>query len=240
MRPAHVMALGAAGLSGLASAVESVLFAEHGISNPTLYARDVRGSFNGQDVNSPGGFRTGVNFPLRSEGICKFAVDVMKDQRIFPMLGPAIICPAGGEPMLNNMRRHEVALLAARLAVEYDLNCKLTEDTSHYVAHDPSVNLKVFDRNHQPEVRHERIGNQTEIFYLDCGAVFLNRPFWGPSGSGQYPQVRMVRDSRGYMPLMAPYMPNHVFKNFPNAEYGADSQPPWLAEVIQEIDRDGY
>ncbi len=174
-----------------------------------------------------------TNIPRRSEGLCKFAMDVIDTPGT---AGTAIMCPGGGEAMMKGLTRATAALFAARLAADYDSSCALTDATSYHVPDSPETSILVFDRNDNVESRNTVLGQKTEVFFLNCGAVFVSRPTVGYSGSYVAAQVRMIRDSRGLIPVMAEFMPPSVFGDKSlSSEYSAKNPPAWLKEAIAEV-----
>ncbi|KAM3554262.1 hypothetical protein ARSEF4850_006535 [Beauveria asiatica] len=149
-----------------------------------------------------------TSIPRRSEGLCKFAIDVLPDAED---AAPAISCRAAGTQMLENFPRSTAAILAARLAVEYDYNCVLDANPEE-ASEASSFNLK---------------GNR-EFFFLSCGAVFASQPVTGVSGTGTAAQVKLIRDSRGLMPILAENFPAEVIANIKGGPFSADSLPPWI------------
>ncbi|KAM3508308.1 hypothetical protein MY11210_006777 [Beauveria gryllotalpidicola] len=173
-----------------------------------------------------------TSIPRRSEGLCKFAIDVLPNAEDAT---PAISCRAGGTEMIRQMNRATAGLLAARLAQEYDANCALTEKTTYHVSGDPGASYAVFQRDDNTKSRNTVLGETREVFFLDCGAVFINQPVTGFSGSGTAAQIKMVRDSRGLLPLMAEWFPADVFASQKPGDFSADAPPPWLKEAESGI-----
>lgn len=175
-----------------------------------------------------------TNIPRRSEGVCKFQMDVIEAPGA---AGTAIMCPAGGEAMMQRMSRSTAALFAARLAVEYDLGCEIGEATSYHVKDDPDASFLVFNRGDNEKSRNTVLGKSTEVFFLNCGAVFVSQPATGFSGSSVAAQVRLIRDSRGLIPLMAEAMPASVWSDKVSLDYSANSPPAWFKEADAEVPR---
>ncbi|KAM3450468.1 hypothetical protein NHJ6243_009792 [Beauveria neobassiana] len=234
MRPSDIMALGAVALSGLATASSLLPVTKRDLENRGIDANLPRATEEGAASNAAD-FKVTSYMPRRSEGICKFGIDLVKPEQSAGT-GPVIICSAAGQKMLDGVKYSEAALLAARLAVEYDPSCQISESTTYHSASDPKITFKVFDRNDNDEVRSATLGQKGEVFFLDCGAVFLNWPATGPSGTGTSAQVRILRDSRGYLPLMAEFMPKEVFGNDkPSTGYNGQNPPAWLKEALAEV-----
>lgn len=175
-----------------------------------------------------------TNIPRRSEGVCKFQMDVVEAPGA---AGTAIMCPAGGTAMLDGMTRSTAALFAARLAVEYDPGCEISDATSYHVMDDPDASLLVFSRGDNEQSRNTVLGQKTEVFFLNCGAVFVSQPTTGFSGSYVAAQVRMIRDSRGLIPLMAEFMPASVWGDKPSSDYSVKNPPAWFKEAAAEVSR---
>ncbi|OAQ99390.1 hypothetical protein LLEC1_05085 [Akanthomyces lecanii] len=171
-----------------------------------------------------------AKIPRRSEGLCKFQIDVLA-----PVGGTAMMCPGGGQQMLNSMTRSTAALLGARLAVEYDPSCEINEATSYHVADNLNASLVVFNREDNEQSRNTVLGQKLEVFFLNCGAVFASGPTTGASGSYVSAQVKMLRDSRGLMPLMAEFMPASVWGSKPQSDYSAKNPPAWLKEAAGQV-----
>ncbi|OAA35502.1 hypothetical protein BBO_08726 [Beauveria brongniartii RCEF 3172] len=165
-----------------------------------------------------------TSIPRRSEGLCKFAIDVLPNAEDAT---PAISCRAAGTTMLENMPRSTAGLLAARLAVEYDSNCVLNEKTT-YTSSDGKATFPVFRPDDASDISGANLGSNKEFFFLDCGAVFVNQPVSGSSGTGTAAQIKMIRDSRGLMPILAENFPAEVFAKVKGGPFSADAPPPWL------------
>ncbi|KAM3450752.1 hypothetical protein NHJ6243_009747 [Beauveria neobassiana] len=101
--------------------------------------------------------------------------------------------------------------------------------------------------NSTAEASAEVLGENEQTFFLSCGAVFLYRPLSGPSGDSIAPAVRMIRDARGFVPLMAEQIPATVFptkKSSRRQEGGAaagrtydiSNPPPWLKAAQAEAE----
>ncbi|KAM3426646.1 hypothetical protein NHJ13734_009335 [Beauveria thailandica] len=165
-----------------------------------------------------------TSIPRRSEGLCKFAIDVLPNAEDAT---PAISCRAAGTQMLENFPRSTAAILAARLAVEYDSNCELNAQSTYTTA-DGKASFPVFSPEDDTDASGFNLKGDREFFFLSCGAVFASQPVSGSSGSGTAAQVKMIRDSRGLMPILAENFPAHVFVNIKGGPFGPDSIPPWM------------
>lgn len=173
-----------------------------------------------------------TNIPRRSEGVCKFQMDVIEASGAAET---AVMCPAGGEAMMERMTRSTAALFAARLAVEYDLSCEIGEATSYHVKDDPDASFFVFNRGDNEKSRNTVLGKSTKVFFLNCGAVFVSQPATGFSGSYVATQVRLIRDSRGLIPLMAEWMPASVWGDKVSSDYSVKNPPAWFEEANAEV-----
>ncbi|TQV91633.1 hypothetical protein IF1G_09699 [Cordyceps javanica] len=184
-----------------------------------------------------------TNIPRRSEGPCKFAVDASPKPE---ESGAGIVClGSAGQAMMKGMTRGTVAMFAARLAVEYDRSCELTADTKAYVEGQQNKSVSPFDPSSTAEASAEVLGQGEQVFFLSCGAVFQYKPLAGSSGDAVAPAVRMVRDARGFVPLVAESIPASVFPaKKPNKRqegetavgmiYDASNPPPWLQAAQAE------
>ncbi|ATY64242.1 hypothetical protein A9K55_003820 [Cordyceps militaris] len=174
-----------------------------------------------------------TNIPRRSEGLCKFAMDIIDTPGT---VGASIMCPGGGVALMEGMTRATAALFAARLAVEYDASCAISDATSYHVVDSPEDSILVFSPDDNVESRTAVVGTKTEVFFLNCGAVFLSRPTMGFSGTYVSAQVRMLRDSRGLIPVMAEFFPPSVFgEKSLRDDYSAKNPPAWLKEAVAEV-----
>lgn len=211
-------------------------------SNPSLFKR----AGEAAPQAPTGQFDVAVtNIPRRSEGPCKFAVDASPKPE---EAGAGIVClGSAGQKMMRSMTRATVAMFAARLAVEYDRSCELTADTKAYVEGQEDKSVSPFDPSSTAEASAEVLGENEQTFFLSCGAVFLYRPLSGPSGDSIAPAVRMIRDARGFVPLMAEQIPATVFptkKSSRRQEGGAaagrtydiSNPPPWLKAAQAEAE----
>ncbi|KAM0738174.1 hypothetical protein ACQRIT_007366 [Beauveria bassiana] len=178
-----------------------------------------------------GQFTVIKTIPRRSEGLCKFVIDVIGKPEDAT---PAMSCWAGGEQMLRNMPRSTAGILAARLAVEYDEACHLDENSSYTTA-DGSASFPVFSPGDASEVSSVVLGQKREYFFLDCGAVFVSQPGYGSSGSSVAAQVKMIRDSRGLMPILAESFPPGFFAKTSKGPFSATAPPPWLEDALSGI-----
>ncbi|KAM3454429.1 hypothetical protein NHJ6243_008874 [Beauveria neobassiana] len=175
-----------------------------------------------------------TNIPRRSEGPCKFSVDASAQPE---QSGADIVClGANGQRMMRSMTRAAVAMFAARLAAEYDRSCELTADTKAYFEGEEDKPVSPFDPSSTAEASAVVQKDTKQLFFLSCGAVFFNRPVAGSSGDAAAPAVRMLRDARGFVPLMAEGVPSTVFSTKQAGKtYDAASPPPWLEEVQAEV-----
>ncbi|OAA50791.1 hypothetical protein BBO_00738 [Beauveria brongniartii RCEF 3172] len=178
-----------------------------------------------------GAYTVITTVPRRSQGPCKFAIDVLpaKDAPA------AILCRAEGNNILNGFNRGMAGLLAARIAKEYDPNCVLTENTAYHVGGDPGATYAIFKRDDNTNSRGQLLKQRPETFFLDCGAVFVSQPVSGPSGTGTAPQVKMIRDSRGLIPLMSEWFPTEFFASQQSGGFSDDAPPPWYEDAKSGI-----
>lgn len=212
-------------------------------SNPSLFRR----AGEAAPQVPVGQFDVAVtNIPRRSEGPCKFAVDASPQPE---ESGAGIVClGSAGQNMMKTMTRATVAMFAARLAVEYDRSCELKPDTKAHVEGQEDKSVSPFDPSSTAEASAEVLDENTpggHTFFLSCGAVFLYRPLSGFSGTSVAPAVRMLRDARGFVPLMAESIPATVFPTKQSARrqeggapagttYNASNPPPWLKAAQAE------
>ncbi|KAM3470800.1 hypothetical protein MY5147_006206 [Beauveria neobassiana] len=156
-----------------------------------------------------------TNIPRRSEGPCKFSVDASAN---LEQSGADIVClGANGQRMMRSITRAAVAMFAARLAAKYDRSCKLTANTKAYFEGEEDKPVSPFDPSSTAEA--------SAVVQKDTN-----------SGDAAAPAVRMLRDARGFVPLMAEGVPSTVFSTKQAGKtYDAASPPPWLEEVQAEV-----